>query len=162
MKLGSHSYFLGTDHGDDTVVGNFSSIAGGTYIHGPDNHACVLNHDLVSCFDFGDFGADFTKSGQARKTVTIGNDVWIGEHVQILSGVNIGDGVIVGAHTVVGKDVPPYAVIVGNPYKIVRYRFSPKIIEVLLRIKWWNWDDGVIRERLSNFRNIHDFVKQYG
>lgn len=167
MKIGRHSYFLGTDHGpskgaNETIIGNFSSIAGGTYIHGPDNHACVTNHDLVSTFDFGEWGADFTKSGQTKGPVVIGNDVWIGEGAQILAGVVIGDGAIIGAHTVVGKDVPPFSVVVGSPYVIKRFRFSPQIIQKLLNMKWWNWDNSLVRDRLQDFKDIKTFIQKYG
>lgn len=162
MILGRQSYFLGTDHGVETEIGNFSSIAGGTYIHGPDNHAVVFNRNLVSSFDFGAWGASFTPSGLAKKTVKIGNDVWIGEYAQILSGVKIGDGAIIGAHAVIGKDVPPYAVVVGNPYQIKRFRFDADIIQKLLQIKWWNWEDNVIKERLADFMDIGLFIEKYG
>lgn len=162
MKLGKNSYFLGTDNGFETSVGNFTSIAGGTYIHGPDNHACVFNRRLVSCFDFGDFGADFTKSGLSKKRVEIGNDVWIGEYAQILSGVKIGDGAIIGAHSVVAKDIPPYAIAVGNPIEIKSFRFPPEIVHKLLDIKWWDWDNQLIRERMDDFRDIEKFVEKYG
>lgn len=162
MILGRHSYFLGTDHGVDTVVGNFSSIAGGTYIHGPDNHAVRYNKNLVSTFDMGIFGANFTPSGLSDGPVVIGNDVWIGEFAQIMSGVKISDGAIIGAHTVVGKDVPPYAVVVGNPYQIKRFRFSAENIQKLLNLKWWNWSDDLIKERLGDFVDIGKFIKKYG
>ena len=96
------------------------------------------------------------------KDIIIGNDVWIGKGASILSGVKIGDGVIVGAHTVVSKDVPPYAVIVGNPYVIKRYRYSPEIIDKLLKIKWWEWSDEIIKERILDFREINQFIELYG
>jgi acetyltransferase-like isoleucine patch superfamily enzyme len=162
MILGKHSYFLGTDHGIETKVGNYSSIAGGTYIHGPDNHACVFNRRLVSTFDLGQFGVDFTRSGMAKKLVEIGNDVWIGEYAQILSGVKIYDGVIIGAHSVVGKDIPPYSIAVGNPIVIKSFRFPPEIVNELLNIKWWDWEDNIFRERLEDFKDVYKFVEKYG
>lgn len=70
-------------------------------------------------------------------TVTIGNDVWTGHNVNILSGINVGDGAAIAAGSVVTKDVPPYAIVAGVPATIKRYRFSEKIIERLLRNKWW-------------------------
>lgn len=70
--------------------------------------------------------------------VTIGNDVWSGHNVNIMPGVNVGDGAVIGAGSVVTKDVPPYAVVAGVPAQIRRYRFSEKIIERLLRVKWWD------------------------
>jgi virginiamycin A acetyltransferase len=73
-----------------------------------------------------------------RTQLTIGNDVWIGHNAIILSEVSsIGDGAIIGAGTVVHQDVPSYAIVVGNPGRIVRYRFSQAIIQDLLEEKWW-------------------------
>jgi serine acetyltransferase len=69
--------------------------------------------------------------------VTIGNDVWTGHNVNIMSGVNVGDGAVIAAGAVVTKDVPPYAIVAGVPATIKRYRFSDKIVERLLRSKWW-------------------------
>lgn len=73
-----------------------------------------------------------------RAQLTIGNDVWIGHNAIVLSGVaSIGDGAIIGAGSVVHQDVPPYAVVVGNPARIVRYRFTEETIKTLLNEKWW-------------------------
>lgn len=69
----------------------------------------------------------------------IKNDVWIGYDALIMPGVNVGDGAIVGASSVVTKDVPPYAIVAGNPATIIRKRFDNKIIHELLEIEWWNW-----------------------
>ena len=69
--------------------------------------------------------------------VTIGNDVWTGHNVNIMSGVNVGDGAVIAAGAVVTKDVPPYAIVAGVPATIKRFRFSDKIVERLLRSKWW-------------------------
>ncbi|MBR6576442.1 MAG: CatB-related O-acetyltransferase [Akkermansia sp.] len=77
--------------------------------------------------------------------VHIGSDVWIGNGVFIKNGINIGHGAIVGAHSVVTKDVPPYAIVAGNPAKLIRYRFSEDIIEKLLELKWWELDDDFLR-----------------
>ncbi len=70
--------------------------------------------------------------------VEIGNDVWVCENVTILGGVKIGDGAIIGAGAVVTKDIPPYAVAVGVPAVVKKYRFEQKIIERLLKSEWWN------------------------
>lgn len=69
----------------------------------------------------------------------IGNDVWIGASVYIRDGVTIGDGAIIGAHSVVTRDVPPYAVVIGSPARIHRYRFDERMIERLLAVKWWDY-----------------------
>lgn len=167
MKIGEHSYFLGTDHvenvgGVETIIGKFSSIAGGVYIHPPDNHACIYYPNLVSTFDFGAWNVMFTRSGLSEGAVIIGNDVWIGEDVKILSGMKIGDGAIIGAHSVVSKDIPPYAVAVGSPIVVKHFRFPKTTIEKLLQIKWWDWDDNTIQARLGDFEDIKEFIKKYG
>ena len=67
--------------------------------------------------------------------IIIGNDVWIGTGSIILSGTHIGNGAVIGACTVVRRNVPPYAIVVGNPMKIVGYRFDAEIIQTLEEIK---------------------------
>jgi virginiamycin A acetyltransferase len=92
----------------------------------------------------------------------IGNDVWIGDGVTILSGVRIGDGAVVAAESVIVKDVPPYAVVGGNPAKIIKYRFDSDIISGLQRIEWWNWSSDEIRSRKADIRGEVDaFVRKY-
>lgn len=68
----------------------------------------------------------------------IGHDVWIGMDVLILEGVTIGTGAVIGAQSLITKDVPPYAIVVGSPAKVQRYRFEPHVIEGLLASQWWN------------------------
>jgi acetyltransferase-like isoleucine patch superfamily enzyme len=72
--------------------------------------------------------------------IVIGNDVWVGGGAYLRSGITIGDGAIIGARAVVTKDVPPFAVVVGNPGRIVRYRFSPSLIEAISITPWWDYD----------------------
>lgn len=74
---------------------------------------------------------------EMRAGVLIGNDVWIGARAYVRSGVCLGDGCIVGADTVVTRDVPPYAVVVGNPGRVVRHRFPPELVSRLLEVQWW-------------------------
>lgn len=79
-------------------------------------------------------------------STTIGNDAWVGRGASVLPGVTVGDGAIVGAHAVVAKDVPPYAVVVGNPATVVRRRFSDREVETLLCLRWWEWPDTAIKD----------------
>lgn len=82
---------------------------------------------------------------------TLGHDVWIGRSATILEGVTIGTGAIIATNAVVTKDVPPYAIVGGNPAKIIRYRHSPEIIERLLKSEWWNIErDNLITRPLDN------------
>ena len=99
---------------------------------------------------------------KTRGDVSIGNDVWIGAFAFITSGVTVGDGSVVGAHAVVTRDVPPYAVVAGNPARIIRYRFEPDVAAALLRIAWWNWDDGRIAAALPLLLDdVHAFIARY-
>ena len=101
---------------------------------------------------------DAKTKGETR----IGNDVWLGLESVILSGVNVGDGAVVGAKAVVASDVPPYAIVVGHPARIVRYRFSPEQIQGLQKIAWWNWSEQKIRECESDFYgDIEEFLRKH-
>jgi acetyltransferase-like isoleucine patch superfamily enzyme len=88
----------------------------------------------------------------------IGNDVWIGASSIILSGVTVGDGAVVGAGSIVTKDVPPYAVVVGSPARIVRYRFPLHIIEKLLALQWWRFDANSLIG--INFKNVEEAIRE--
>lgn len=84
-------------------------------------------------------GQSYSVEEDAYRPVHIGNDVWVGAGAYIKGGVTLGDGCIIGSEAVVTKDVPPYAVVVGNPGRIIRYRFEPEQIEKLLELQWWNY-----------------------
>jgi virginiamycin A acetyltransferase len=93
--------------------------------------------------------------------VTIGNDVWIGHGAILLPAVNVGDGAIVAAGAVVTKDVPPYAIVGGNRASVIRLRFDEATVERLLAIRWWDWDDHLIRERIDEFTDPVRFAATY-
>ena len=76
----------------------------------------------------------------------IGSDVWLTMRTFVRSGVTIGDGAIVASGAVVINDVPPFAIVGGNPAKVIRYRFTPEQIEALLEIRWWDWPDSLVVE----------------
>ena len=87
--------------------------------------------------------------------IVVGNDVWFGYDALIKGGVTIGDGAIIAARAVVVKDVPAYAIVAGNPAKVVKMRFDDKTIERLLRISWWNWGIEKINRHLSLICNLN-------
>ena len=91
-----------------------------------------------------------------NRPVVIGNDVWIGANVSILPGVYIGDGAVIAAGAVVTKDVEPYAIVGGVPAKVIRYRFSPKEIYILLKIKWWDWSVEEVERNIELLRCLGD------
>ena len=134
----------------NTTIGRYSEIAWNCSI-GPRNH-------LYRNFTISDFiYTDKERQMFLHPQTIIGNDVWIGCNVIILAGVTIGDGAIIGAGSLVTKNIPPFAVVVGAPAKIVKYRFENNIIERLNDISWWLKDaDEVISskkelEQLVNF-----------
>ena len=99
---------------------------------------------------------------EPTKRIKIGNDVWLGRNVTITNSANIGNGVIAGAGSVITKDVPDYAVVVGAPARIIRFRYSPEEIASLNEIAWWDWTDDEIRERYDDFYlPIDEFIKKY-
>lgn len=95
--------------------------------------------------------------------ILVENDVWIGAKSTIMSGVKIHNGSVVGANSVVTKDVPPYSIVVGNPAKVVKYRFNERQIESLLKIKWWDWtEDRIKSEALLMWSDkIDEFIDKH-
>ena len=98
---------------------------------------------------------------EEMKTTHIGSDVWIGSRVIIPGGITIGHGSVIAAGSIVTKDMPPYSIAAGAPAKVIRYRFTPDIIDSLLKIQWWNWPEKTIKERHSQFFDIKQFIQQY-
>ena len=91
--------------------------------------------------------------------VVIGNDVWVGQNVIITASVSyIGDGAVIGAGAVVTKDVPPYAVVVGVPATILKFRFDDEQIKVLQELKWWDWDPQYISVNWQAFESVSAFL----
>jgi len=166
VSVGDHTYGVNNNtvllfkNNDSVVIGKFCSIAVGVKIIASGEH----NYKGVSTFPFY---AHYLKKNVEKDTFTkgnviIGNDVWVGANAVILSGVTIGDGAIIGAGSVVTKHVPPYAVVVGVPGKLIKFRFDQDIIDDLLKIRWWDWDEKFLTENIDNmYDNIEVFIKKY-
>ncbi len=97
---------------------------------------------------------------EERKQISIGNDVFIGRNVIILDGITIGDGAVIGAGAVVSKNIPPYAIAVGTPIKIVKYRFTPEVIEQLLDLQWWDKDEKALQKVAEYCFDMPSFLKE--
>lgn len=97
---------------------------------------------------------------EERKHIHIGNDVFIGRSVIVLDGVTIGDGAVIGAGAVVTEDIPPYAIATGSPIKIIKYRFTPEVIDQLLEIQWWNHDETVLQKIADHHHDVHAFLRE--
>lgn len=134
------------------IIGKFCSIACGVkFLFNCANHTLKS----LSTYTFSLFYEDWEleKSNVAsawdnKGDIVIGNDVWIGFEAVILAGVKIGDGAIIGTRAVVTKDVPPYSIVGGIPAKVIRKRYSPDIIELLLSLRWWDWTKDRIKRNL--------------
>ena len=78
--------------------------------------------------------------------------MWIGSYVIILDGVTIGDGAVIGAGSVVTKNIPPYAIAVGNPARVIKYRFDSERIKELQESDWYHWSIEKIKENSQFFK----------
>lgn len=160
INLSNHSYLgnaMRNPYHVTVNIGKYTSIAEGLNIWTAKHPMGVVsNYPFYEKFKF-----DYPRCS-IPSPIRIGSDVWLGHHVTIVDAVTIGDGVIIGAESVVGKDIPSYAVAVGNPVKIIRYRFTDEQISALLKIKWWDWIDTIIKERIEDFKDIDTFIVKYG
>lgn len=138
--------------GDKLIIGKFCAIA--TNVKFIMNGA---NHKMsgFSTYPFGIFGQGWEAAIPKpedlpfKGNTEIGNDVWIGYNATIMPGVKVGHGAIIAAESVVVKDVPPYAIVGGNPAQVVRMRFSQDEIDKLIDIAWWDWPVEKITKNLS-------------
>ncbi len=173
IQVGDFSYYNDPEHaadfetrnvryhfdfvGDQLKIGRFCALATGTtFIMNGANHAMTG----FSTYPFNIF-CDAWREGFDPATVfdhlrgdtIVEHDVWFGTDATIMPGVTICSGAIIGANAVVASDVPPYAVVVGNPGRIVRLRFAEPVIERLLEIAWWDWPVDLITRHLSAIRD---------
>lgn len=167
IRVGRYSYYSGYYHGhgfddcarfllpdegvDKLVIGSFCSIGSGAafIMAGNQGH----RSDWVSTFPFfwmSDVPA-FAGAENGYKPAgdtVIGNDVWIGSEAIVMPGVTIGDGAVIGTRALVTKDVEPYAIVGGNPAKIIRKRFGEEDIVKLLDLRWWDWREEELRDAM--------------
>ena len=148
----SHVSHLYEWNGDRLVIGKFCQIASGTkFIMGPANHRLCS----VTTYPFNVFGGAFTENTPDHVSqlphkgdTVVGNDVWFGRESVIMPGVKIGDGAIIAAYSVVAKDVEPYTLVGGNPAHFIKKRFNDELTELLLKLKWWDFQGKKLAEIL--------------
>lgn len=165
ITIGEHSLsasfspFITTPLPSEVIkIGKFSGIAAGVKIFSGSEHFSrnVAGYPLKLLYFHKPEG--LVKDVYSRGPTIIGNDVLIMYNAIILSGVTIGDGAFIGAGAVVRKNVPPYAIMLGNPARLAGYRFSEEQIKALLRIRWWDWSDKEIKEYEEYFYDIDLFI----
>lgn len=162
VTVGDGTYISPNGMVSMTTIGKYSSI-------GPDFKCGWGIHPLNGISTSPMFYSASKQNGQSlvakslfeeRKQTTIGNDVFIGRSVIVLDGVTIGDGAVIGAGAIVSKDIPAYAIAVGNPIKVVKYRFEPDVIEKLMALKWWDKDESVLQLIAKYNFDIDSFLKE--
>ena len=163
VQVGAYSYVAKNSSITNCSIGKFCSI-------GP-NFCCGLGiHPTNGISTSPMFYSPSKVNGatlvtnpkvEESKHSTIGNDVFIGANVTILDGVTIGNGAVIGAGAVVSKDIPPYAIAVGSPIRIIRYRMTEEQIAALQRIQWWNWEDDRLQEVEKMFEDIDGFIEKW-
>ena len=137
----------------------------------------TFHHNRTDCFTTYTFfhfkGEDWEREKWNEDDIVykgdtiIGNDVWIGRDVSIFPGVHIGDGAIIGACSVITKDVAPYTIVAGNPAKVIKKRLDDETIELLLKIRWWDWDIKTITKNIHilksrNKKDLFELAKNMG
>ena len=142
--------------GDQLIIGKFCMIASDVkFIMNGANHLS----NAISTYPFSIFGNGWENAMEGKAypnkgNIEIGNDVWIGYNATIMAGVKIGDGAIIATNATVVSDVKPYTVVGGNPAREIKKRFSPEIIERLLKLQWWNWDIEKITKNVQNLTDL--------
>lgn len=163
FEVGTGTYGIPTVHdwqdGTTLRVGNYCSIAKNVQIFLGGQHRT----DWVSSYPFPIYlpEAKHIKDFRiSRGDVVIGSDVWLCANCTILSGVTVGHGAVIASHAVISRDVPPYAVMAGNPAKLVRWRFDEPTRNALLESAWWSWPESEIHHvvDLLSSDNITDFL----
>jgi virginiamycin A acetyltransferase len=146
VLIRAHTYangpvFLSAEFGARIVIGRWCAIAHHLRIRTANHETCYPSMQEKLQQQHGFYRAPHYHT---RGDVVIGDGCWIGDNVTVLPGASIGAGAVIGACAVVPRSVPPFAVAVGNPARVVKYRFSEEMIDYLLELNWWHWSDDRI------------------
>ena len=144
VKIGRYTRINNPSYIDNCEIGAFCAIAGRLVIRSSNHSVCYPN--MQDWTQRNLIRSNIPVAGFTKGPLKIGNSAWIGDSVIILSGVVIGNGAVIGAGSVVTKSIPDYAIAVGNPAKVIKYRFSKNIIDLLCQVDWWYWPLDKIRK----------------
>lgn len=138
------------ESGAKLTIGRYGSIADGVEILLGGNHRTdwVTTYPFPEWPDLWPAAAGIDGSHATRGDVAIGHDVWLGSQCMVLSGVRIGTGAVVAARAVVTRDVPPYAIVGGNPARVIKLRFDEETVAALLESRWWALPREIVVELL--------------
>ena len=164
LTFGAKSYINGMDFcpgapryvPHNVLIGRYCSLSWDLNFIVASNH----NYGFVTTLPLNRMGVDkknipcYKNPGQ----IIIGHDVWIGQGVTILGGAKIGNGAVIGAGAVVAKNIPPYAIAVGNPARVIKYRFDAATIKKFLAVKWWNWSLEKIADNVHLMTDVEKFL----
>ncbi len=167
VELGDYSYVVNDSDIAYAKIGKFTSIAAMTRIN-PGNHPMDrasqshFSYRASAYFD-GERDEDEFFTWRRAHQVTIGHDVWVGHAAIVLPGRRVGTGAVIGAGAVITKDIPAYAVAVGNPARVIRQRFSGNTTAGLQRLAWWDWPHERLHAALPDFRALtaEQFLDKY-
>lgn len=163
-SVGAFTYLAKNVSVMNTEIGRFCSIAQGVCISlGVHPSRTFVSSSPVFFSPYKQCGTTFSDGSyfsEMRQT-KIGNDVWIGVNAILMDGITVGDGAIIGAGAIVTKDVPPYAIVGGNPARIIRYRFDEEAINFLLEFRWWNKNSKWLQQNFKDFHDIKLFINKY-
>lgn len=163
LEAGNYTYVSGNSVISNTKIGKFCSI-GPNFICGWGIHPTNGLSTAPMFYSVNkQNGTTLTKTTkiEERKPIVIGNDVFIGANVTVLDGITIGDGAVIGAGAVVSKNIPPYAIAVGSPIQVIKYRFEKHQIDELLKIKWWDFNEVDLIDVERHFFNIDEFISKF-
>ncbi|MGA1977606.1 MAG: antibiotic acetyltransferase [Bacteroidales bacterium] len=155
LRMGEYSYIGSRCLISESVIGRFCSLASNIQIL-PGKHPVKMISTYPAFYSRQKaIPVSFSDNDYFKEinNIEIGNDVWIGNSVTILDGVKIQNGAILAAGAVVTENIPPYAIAGGVPAKVIRYRFTEATIDILDKIKWWNWPEEKLKSFSPNFRN---------
>jgi acetyltransferase-like isoleucine patch superfamily enzyme len=161
VKIGDYSYIIGPNtYIGEAVIGKFCSIARNVIIGPIDhNYNCVSTHPFIFSTFYKFIEHD--KTMPQKNAPVIGNDVWIGIRSVILRGITIGHGAVIAAGSVVTHDVDPYSIVAGVPARHIKYRFPKEVRDVLLEMKWWDWNEERLKEAVPLFYDVQEMIKKY-